>query len=165
MSTIRAIILILICFIYPFVGCSKQDFPRSQFQKGLMIIINKGIQIVHALGGGTGSGMGSLLAQNMIDEYPDRVLKSYVVMPSSKTSDIVVEPYNAVLSMNHLIECIHQVFYMDNEALYYICNNVLRLLSPTHDDMNYLISTCMSGITTCLRFAGEFGHFNTKYNV
>ncbi|XP_032666073.1 tubulin beta chain-like isoform X2 [Odontomachus brunneus] len=115
----------------------------------------QGIQIVHALGGGTGSGMGSLLAQNIIDEYPDRVLKSYIVMPSSKKSDIVVEPYNAVLSINHLIECIHQVFYMDNEALYYICNSVLRLLSPTHDDMNYLISICMSGITTCLRFPGQ----------
>lgn len=139
---------------------------RSRFQEELMIIVNEGIQIVHALGGGTGSGMGSLLAQGMIEEYPDRVLKSYVVMPSPKMSDVVVEPYNAVLSINHLIECIHQVFYMDNEALYHICNHVLRLFSPTYGDMNQLIAACMSGITTCLRFARKFGRCpNAKYNV
>lgn len=120
---------------------------------------------MHALGGGTGSGMGSLLAQNMIDEYPDRVLKSYVVMPSSKMSNIVVEPYNVVLSINYLIECIHQVFYMDNQALYYICNSVLKLVAPTHNDMNHLISVCMSGITACSRFAKEFGHLSRKYNA
>ncbi|EFN81109.1 tubulin beta chain isoform X1 [Harpegnathos saltator] len=115
----------------------------------------QGIQLVHALGGGTGSGMGSLLVQNLIEEYPGRVLKSYVVMPSSRTSDVVVGPYNAVLSINHLIECVHQVYHMDNEALYYICNSILRLFSPTYDDMNHLISVCMAGVTTCLRFPGQ----------
>lgn len=122
----------------------------------IILLFNKGIQIVHALGGGTGSGMGSLLIKNMIEEYSDRILKSYAVMPSRKTSDVVVEPYNAVLSIHHLIDCVHQAYCMDNGALHHICTQVLKLSSPTYNDMNYLISVCMSGITTCLRFIEEF---------
>jgi tubulin beta len=59
---------------------------------------------VHALGGGTGSGMGSLLLQNLADEYPDRINLSFPVFPSPKTSDVVTEPYNAVLCLPTLIE-------------------------------------------------------------
>ncbi|KAG7213261.1 hypothetical protein KM043_002561 [Ampulex compressa] len=115
----------------------------------------QGIQVVRSLGGGTGSGMGSLLSRKMKEEYPDRILKSYVVIPSAKMSDVVVEPYNAVLSLGLLIENSDETFCMDNEALHHICAQVLRLSSPTYGDMNYLIAACMSGITTCLRFPGQ----------
>jgi len=44
----------------------------------------QGIQMVHALGGGTGGGLGCLLLDQMRDEYPDRIIVSYCIIPSPK---------------------------------------------------------------------------------
>lgn len=115
----------------------------------------QGFQVVHSLGGGTGSGMGSLLLANLTEEYPDRILVSYSTMPSPKVSDTVVEPYNATLSINQLIENTNQTYCFDNEALYDICFRTLKLMTPTYGDLNHLISLTMSGVTTCLRFPGQ----------
>ncbi|XP_032758343.1 tubulin beta-1 chain [Rattus rattus] len=115
----------------------------------------QGFQIVHSLGGGTGSGMGTLLMNKIREEYPDRILNSFSVMPSPKVSDTVVEPYNAVLSIHQLIENTDACFCIDNEALYDICFRTLRLTTPTYGDLNHLVSLTMSGITTSLRFPGQ----------
>lgn len=115
----------------------------------------QGFQIVHSLGGGTGSGMGTLLMNKIREEYPDRILNSFSVMPSPKVSDTVVEPYNAALSIHQLIENTDACFCIDNEALYDICFRTLRLTTPTYSDLNHLVSLTMSGITTSLRFPGQ----------
>ena len=44
----------------------------------------QGIQMVHALGGGTGGGLGCLLLDQMRDEYPDRIIASHCIFPSPK---------------------------------------------------------------------------------
>jgi tubulin beta len=41
----------------------------------------QGFQLTHSLGGGTGSGMGTLLISKIREEYPDR--KSHVTLLSS----------------------------------------------------------------------------------
>ncbi|XP_045384518.1 tubulin beta-1 chain [Lemur catta] len=115
----------------------------------------QGFQIVHSLGGGTGSGMGTLLMNKIREEYPDRIMNSFSVMPSPKVSDTVVEPYNAVLSIHQLIENADACFCIDNEALYDICFRTLKLTTPTYGDLNHLVSLTMSGVTTSLRFPGQ----------
>ncbi|KAI3893529.1 hypothetical protein MKW92_048659, partial [Papaver armeniacum] len=57
----------------------------------------QGFQVCHSLGGGTGSGMGTLLISKIREEYPDRMMLTFSVFPSPKVSDTVVEPYNATL--------------------------------------------------------------------
>ncbi|KAM9067873.1 tubulin beta-1 chain isoform X1 [Sarcophilus harrisii] len=115
----------------------------------------QGFQIVHSLGGGTGSGMGTLLMNKIREEYPDRIMNTFSIMPSPKVSDTVVEPYNAVLSIHQLIENTDACFCIDNEALYDICFRTLKLTTPTYGDLNHLVSLTMSGITTSLRFPGQ----------
>ena len=44
----------------------------------------QGFQLTHSLGGGTGSGMGTLLISKIREEYPDRIMNSYSVVPSPK---------------------------------------------------------------------------------
>ncbi|KAF7302768.1 Tubulin beta chain [Mycena chlorophos] len=111
----------------------------------------QGFQITHSLGGGTGSGMGTLLISKVREEYPDRMMCTYSVVPSPKVSDTVVEPYNATLSVHQLAENSDETFCIDNEALYDICFRTLKLSTPTYGDLNHLVSSVMSGITTCLR--------------
>ncbi|XP_024920301.1 tubulin beta-1 chain-like [Cynoglossus semilaevis] len=62
----------------------------------------QGFQLTHSLGGGTGSGMGTLLIGKIREEYPDRIMNTFSVVPSPKVSDTVVEPYNATLSVHPL---------------------------------------------------------------
>lgn len=115
----------------------------------------QGFQITHSLGGGTGAGLGTLMVSKIREEYPDRMMVTFSVVPSPKVSDTVVEPYNATLSIHQLVENSDGTFCIDNEALYDICFNTLKVTSPAYGDLNHLVSLVMSGITTCLRFPGQ----------
>jgi tubulin beta len=115
----------------------------------------QGFQITHSLGGGTGAGMGTLLLSKIREEFPDRMLSTFSVVPSPKVSDAVAEPYNATLSVHQLVENSDETFCIDNEALYDICFRTLKLTTPTYGDLNHLVSFVMSGITTGLRFPGQ----------
>ncbi|KAL8891463.1 MAG: hypothetical protein Q9215_001507 [Flavoplaca cf. flavocitrina] len=115
----------------------------------------QGFQITHSLGGGTGAGMGTLLISKIREEFPDRMMATFSVVPSPKVSDTVVEPYNATLSVHQLVENSDETFCIDNEALYDICHRTLKLNNPSYGDLNHLVSAVMSGVTTCLRFPGQ----------
>ncbi|KAF4447947.1 tubulin beta chain [Fusarium albosuccineum] len=115
----------------------------------------QGFQISHSLGGGTGSGMGTLLISKIREEFPDRMMATFSVVPSPKVSDTVVEPYNATLSVHQLVENSDCTFCIDNEALYDICMRTLKLTNPSYGDLNHLVSTVMSGVSTSLRFPGQ----------
>merc|ERR1712226_150981 len=115
----------------------------------------QGFQLCHSLGGGTGSGMGTLLVSRIREEYPDRIFSTFSVVPSPSTSDAVVEPYNAVFSFHVLIDQTDQSYTIDNEALYSIWTGPLKKPNPNYTDLNHLVSRTMSGVTTCLRFPGQ----------
>jgi len=99
--------------------------------------------------------MGTLLLSKIREEFPDRMMSTFSVVPSPKVSDAVVEPYNATLSVHQLVENSDETFCIDNEALYDICFRTLKLTTPTYGDLNHLVSFVMSGITTGLRFPGQ----------
>jgi len=115
----------------------------------------QGFQVTHSMGGGTGAGMGTLLVSKIREEYPDRIMSTYSVIPSPKVSDTVVEPYNATLSVHQLVENADQCFALDNEALYDICFRTLKLVNPSYSDLNYLIANAITGTTCSLRFPGQ----------
>ena len=46
----------------------------------------QGFQLTHSLGGGTGAGMGTLLISKIREEYPDRIMTSFSVVPSPKVT-------------------------------------------------------------------------------
>jgi hypothetical protein len=114
-----------------------------------------GFQFVHSLGGATGSGVGPLLLKKLRDEYPDRILSTYSIVPSPKVSDTIVEPYNCTQSVHQLVESADEVFCIDNEALHDICFRTLKLMTPTYGDLNYLVLMVMSGTTCSLCFPGQ----------
>lgn len=116
----------------------------------------QGFQLAHSLGGGTGSGMGTLLLSKIREEYPDRIMNTFSVFPSPKVSDTVVEPYNATLSIHQLVENTDETFCIDNEALYDICFRTLKLTSPTYGDLNHLVSVSVLVTVGTLRFRFNF---------
>ncbi|XP_025220673.1 tubulin beta-6 chain isoform X5 [Macaca mulatta] len=149
--------------VYYNESSSQKYVPRAalvDLEPGTMDSVRSGpfgqlFQLTHSLGGGTGSGMGTLLISKIREEFPDRIMNTFSVMPSPKVSDTVVEPYNATLSVHQLVENTDETYCIDNEALYDICFRTLKLTTPTYGDLNHLVSATMSGVTTSLRFPGQ----------
>lgn len=113
---------------------------------------------MHCLGGGTGSGMGSLLLNHLREDYSNKVLQSMSVLSSPKVSDTVVEPYNVTLALHHLTENADMCMLIDNEALYNICLHRYKCKTPTYADLNYIATQALSGATCGLRFPGQLNH-------
>jgi tubulin beta len=112
----------------------------------------EGFQLTHSLSGGTGSGMGSLIMSRIKEEYQNKIMCAYSVAPARTISPRILDPYNAVLTIDQLIENSRLTYCFENEALYDICYRRLYFANPTYDDLNRLVSRTMSGATTYLRF-------------
>ena len=109
----------------------------------------QGFQMPHSIGGGTGAGLGSLIISKLKEEYPDRSTLTVSIAPYSNVGDSVVAPYNAVLSMQHIIESVDLTLFIDNESLV----NLSYVFEVGNvNNMNTLISNVMSGLTSCFRF-------------
>lgn len=116
----------------------------------------EGFVMIHSIAGGTGSGMGSYLLENINDRYPKKLTQTYSVFPllSTETSDVVVQPYNSVLTLKRLALNADCVVVLDNTALNRIAVDRLKLVNPTFAQTNTLVSTVMAASTTTLRYPG-----------
>jgi len=115
----------------------------------------QGFQLIHSLGGGTGSGLGTLLLSKIREEAPDRMLATFSILPSPKVSETVVEPYNCILSAHQLIDNSDLSITIDNEALYDIAVRTHKKQNPSFDQLNTFIAQVMCGVSTSLRFPGQ----------
>ncbi|KAF2070913.1 hypothetical protein CYY_007757 [Polysphondylium violaceum] len=115
----------------------------------------QGFLVFHSVGGGTGSGFGSLLLQRLAQDYGGKKSKlDFCVYPSPQVSTSVVEPYNSVLSTHSLLEHTDVSFMLDNEAIYNICRKSLDIDKPTYTNLNRLVAQVISSLTSSLRFPG-----------
>jgi tubulin alpha len=114
----------------------------------------QGFLVFHSVGGGTGSGFGSLLLERLSVDYGKKSKLDFCIYPSPQVSTAVVEPYNSVLSTHSLLEHTDVAFMLDNEAIYDICKKSLDIEKPTYTNLNRLIAQVISSLTASLRFEG-----------
>lgn len=115
----------------------------------------EGFVLCHSIAGGTGSGMGSYLLERLNDHFPKKLIQTYSVFPSwTDQSDVVVQPYNSLLTMKRLTLNADAVVVLDNTALNRIAVERLRIANPTVDHINSLVATIMAASTTTLRYPG-----------
>lgn len=89
--------------------------------------------LMHSIAGGTGSGLGSFLLERMADAFPKKIIQTYSVFPNSEeTSDVVVQPYNSVLSMKRLVDNADSVVVLDNAALSRIATDRLHIQDASY---------------------------------
>ena len=100
----------------------------------------QGFLVFNAVGGGTGSGLGSLLLERLSVDYGKKSKLGFTVYPSPQVSTAVVEPYNSVLSTHSLLEHTDVAVMLDNEAVYDICRRSLDIERPTYTNLNRLIA-------------------------
>lgn len=139
--------------------------------------------LMHSLGGGTGSGLGTRITQMLADEFPDVYRFTTAVFPSLANDDVVTSPYNAILSLDQLAQHSDAVLALDNQALINICNRhsqqqaksaqqsgsgsaavpLYDASSAVHDPsiahpfaaMNQLCGHVLTSLTCSMRFTGS----------
>jgi hypothetical protein len=61
----------------------------------------EGFMMLHSIAGGTGSGLGSFMLERLNDRFPKKLIQTYSVFGEG---DVVVQPYNSMLSMRRLTQ-------------------------------------------------------------
>ena len=117
----------------------------------------EGFVLTHSISGGTGSGMGSYVLEKLADRFPRKLVQTYSVFPNQESnndvvSDVVVQPYNSILTLKRLTQSSDCVVVLDNTALNRIATDRLHIATPTFAQINELVSTIMSVSTTTLRY-------------
>jgi tubulin gamma len=155
-------------FVAPDGGGAGNNWA-SGFRQGeekeeeLMDMINReadgsdsleGFALCHSVAGGTGSGLGSYLLERLNDAFPKKLITTYSVFPNqAESSDVVVQPYNAMLTLKRLALNADAVVVLDNSALNRIAVDRLHV-DPTFEHVNSLVSTVMAASTSTLRYPG-----------
>jgi tubulin gamma len=114
----------------------------------------EGFVFCHSIAGGTGSGMGSLLLERLSDRYPKKLIQTYSVFPDKTAADVIVQPYNSILTLKRLILNADSVVVLDNTALNRVAVDYLHMTDPSFAQPNSLVSTVMAASTSTLRYPG-----------
>lgn len=86
---------------------------------------------------------GSYLLERLNDHFPKKLIQTYSVFPNwdQTQSDVVVQPYNSLLTLKRLTLNADCVVVLDNTALNRIAVDRLRITNPTVNQLNSLVST------------------------
>lgn len=111
----------------------------------------EGFILTHSIAGGTGSGLGSFIIEKISDRFPKKISQTFSVFPNTdQTSDVVVQPYNSVLTLKRLCLNADSTIVLDNTALNKFSEDRLGLKSASIQQTNSLISTVMTAATSTL---------------
>ena len=96
--------------------------------------------LLHSIAGGTGSGLGSFLLERLNDRFPKKLIQTYSVFPDTQSvGDVVVQPYNSMLTLKRLAQNADSVVVLDNGALTRIAADRLHVQSPSFSQTNQLV--------------------------
>nr|XP_040124698.1 tubulin gamma-1 chain isoform X2 [Ictidomys tridecemlineatus] len=102
----------------------------------------EGFVLCHSIAGGTGSGLGSYLLERLNDRYPKKLVQTYSVFPNQdEMSDVVVQPYNSLLTLKRLTQNADCVVVLDNTALNLIATDRLHIQNPSFSQINQLVAS------------------------
>ncbi|XP_077076357.1 tubulin epsilon chain isoform X3 [Siphateles boraxobius] len=135
--------------------------------------------LIHSMGGGTGSGLGTFVLKLLEEEFPEvcRIVTSVYPMAED---DVITSPYNSVLAMKELTEHADCVLPVDNQSLVDIVGKIqhmsntgkpsctikkdctiisgqggLMKVEKPFDAMNNIVANLLLNITSSARFEGS----------
>ncbi|XP_056219368.1 tubulin epsilon chain [Seriola aureovittata] len=135
--------------------------------------------LIHSMGGGTGSGLGTRVLSLLEEEFPEvcRIVTS--IYPSAE-DDVITSPYNSVLAMRELTEHADCVLPVENQSLVDIVSKIQHMshrakpgqvirrdsaiisgrggvsaAEKPFDAMNNIVANLLLSITSSARFEGS----------
>lgn len=160
--------------------CGKEDagnnFARGKKAQGVLRAAMKQIRrmaercnrlegffLMHAVGGGTGSGFVASLLEELSKEYEKQIKLNLSIFPGPHLSSCLVEPYNATLAMPSMLEYADTTFVMDNEAVYDIVRR-LDVETPTYGNLNRVIAHVTAAFTWSRRLDGTLNTHLSEFS-
>lgn len=80
------------------------------------------------------------MLERLNDKFPKKLIQTYSVFPNAQEGDVVVQPYNSMLTLKRLTNHADSVVVLDNGALARISADRLHVQTPTFDQTNQLVS-------------------------
>ncbi|KAM4695240.1 tubulin epsilon chain isoform 3-T3 [Discoglossus pictus] len=134
--------------------------------------------VIHSMGGGTGSGLGTFVLNVLEDEFPE-VYRFVTAVYPSEEDDVITSPYNSVLAMRELTEHADCVLPIENQSLVDIVNKIHQMgntgklgsvkqnslvtsskggvkgSEKPFDAMNNIVANLLLNLTSSARFEGS----------
>ena len=122
--------------------------------------------LLHSMGGGTGSGLGTRTLSILADEFSDIYRFVIPIFPSTN-DDVITSPYNTTLALNQVSMHGDCIIPIENESLSNICelakaakvdtirHNIVDKKEKAFNSMNRLVAKVILDITASARFDGQ----------
>lgn len=104
-----------------------------------------GFLIFLSLAGGTGSGVGAYVTGCLREEFPHSFILNQVVWPYG-TGEVIVQNYNAILTLSLLYKCSDGIIILENDKLQSICSRLMNLKHISFKDINRVISHKLASV-------------------
>ncbi|KAE8748268.1 hypothetical protein FOCC_FOCC004905 [Frankliniella occidentalis] len=103
-----------------------------------------GILSIMSSAGGTGSGVGSFIMENMHDEFSKKVFFNALVLPFEE-GEVVTQSYNTLLTLAKIWNVSDGTLLLQNDHLHSMLVNLLHCKSVGIGDLNSIIGLKMAG--------------------
>ncbi|XP_075239789.1 tubulin epsilon chain-like [Convolutriloba macropyga] len=137
----------------------------TRYEESIVDVIRKACEhcdalqcffLLHSMGGGTGSGLGTRALSILHDNFPDIYRFVVPVYPSIDQDDVITSPYNSVLAMHQLTEHADVILPIENMALDRLVNSVTKKLTQSGDSLGSSQTWGAKAISaSCYSSAGE----------
>ena len=114
----------------------------------------EGIILVHATGGGAGSGMLQGIFEVLKDNFNKVPLLTFSIFPSPQLSGNVIEAYNTVFAVNELLTHADATVVLDNDKIIDLVREKYEIASPSFADVNMIISRLIFSVVMQFAFPG-----------
>ncbi|KAL1501803.1 hypothetical protein ABEB36_007060 [Hypothenemus hampei] len=109
----------------------------------------------YSLSGGTGSGVGSAVIEELCTDYPNKILVNCAILPYTR-GEIATQSYNSLLNLAKLYPLVDSTILIENERLHHQCKYSIGLSEITYNHLNALIAQQISAIFQPLNNTNTF---------
>ncbi|KAL0488132.1 tubulin delta [Acrasis kona] len=142
--------------------CAPEGYGKDMLLQDAMELLERELEscdyakacvVIHSLSGGTGSGLGSRLIEEIRNKHPTMYIISICVAPFAH-GDTPMQHYNCLLSLSHIQSFCDAVFMFQNDDILRAINRATTkaghtTLQTSHystTDINKYIASCMANI-------------------
>ncbi|XP_003362461.1 tubulin delta chain isoform X3 [Equus przewalskii] len=98
-----------------------------------------GFFIIMSMAGGTGSGLGAFVTQNLQDQYSNSLKMNQIIWPYG-TGEVIVQNYNSILTLSHLYRSSDALLVHENDAVHKICAKLMNIKQISFSDINQVLA-------------------------
>jgi hypothetical protein len=126
-------------------NCVEGHYIKRELQESALDLIRmtaercdslQGFFFVNSLNSGTGAGLNEGLASRIGIDYSKKNKIMSGIFPSNEMQTSIVENYNFTLAYMGIHEHLDMTIAIQNQQLYRICSNFLKIDSPNYSNIN-----------------------------